>query len=501
MKRHNGAFKVAQLRAGQTRHKRALRDRDSAAQPEPSQPAMPPTLAARPKVDFGDVLMHHAAMRAKGIGLCSFLIALAAFQRGLKVTFHYERASSDPRFAHARVQGHRGELFSISDGKRTHMFSRSMGDRTSAAASAVADDKHLTKRALARAGVRTPAGVSVEAGQRTLIEEFLARHPSKRFVVKPVAGSLARAVRADLPAAEVLRVMSEMAGSRLVLEEHVAGTEYRVAVVASRCVAVFRRDMLAVVGDGLKPIERLLDSDNARRMDNPHTKPVECNADLVEYLARQGLSLTSVPACGQRVQLLNTAYGATLVDRTGSVPREAEEAAVRAVQALGLPNGGVDLILSEQGEVFVLEVNQRAHIGGHSFPLQGAGQGNAVAEAIVDFYFPQSAQQPTHPGLVFDFKAVQTALESAQFAEVSLPLVRPDWRVIRLRETGVTAQAMTQLFQTAAKAAGAHVIAAPCAAGMEIGLAVAPEHAKNLLGLLPSQFHGRLAGLGRNLSA
>jgi len=43
---------------------------------------------------------------------------------GLKVTFHYQFHTGPARFARLPVQGWRGELFSVSDGRKTHGFRR-----------------------------------------------------------------------------------------------------------------------------------------------------------------------------------------------------------------------------------------------------------------------------------------------------------------------------------------------------------------------------------------
>lgn len=465
---------------------------DAAATRAPAQAA----LAARAKVDFLDPLMRHAAMRAKGIGLCAYLVTLAAFQRGLKVSFHYELASFDARFAGAKLQGHRGELFSLSDGRRTHVFSRTMGDRTATLSSALAEDKHLTRRALAQAGVPTPAGIVVERGQAALIGKFVARDPAGRYVVKPLTESLSRNVHADLPGDAVVAAARAMSAARILVEEHLRGTECRATVVDGRCVAVSRRLMPVVTGDGAQSIEGLIARLNEVWAANPFTEPIACTDAVKGFLARQGLTPASVPAVGRRVQLMNTSYGVEHEDVTDSVDEAVKAQAARAAQALGLPNCGVDLIVTAPGRAFVLEVNQRSYIGMHSFPQHGPGQGNAVAEAIVDGYFPDSAGRRVHPALAYDFAAVRAALESGQVAEVTLPVVGPEWKVVRLTETGMAARVGAELLRTAAQATGVHVMGAPLEkGGWALCLAGAPANWRALLGMLPAPWRGRFEAL------
>lgn len=453
-----------------------------------------PARVARPRVDFADPLMRHAALQAKGIGLCSFLVTLAAFQRGLQVSFHYERASFDARFANAKLQGHRGELFSIGNGTRTHVFSRTLGDRTAAAANAIAEDKHLTKRALAQAGVRTPEGIVAERGQATLIEKFVARDPTRRFVVKPLAGSLARGVHADVAAGAVPGIVRQMSVSRVLVEEYVAGVECRATVVDGRCVAVSRRAAPTVTGDGTASIEALVARRSAALAGNPFFGPIECTDEVKAYLARQGLVPASVPPAGRDVQLLNTSYGVGHEDVTGSIGEAVMRQAVKAAHALGLPVCGIDLIVDAAGEVCVLELNQRPYIGMHSFPsLGGGGQGNAVAEAIVDFYFPETVGHCVQPALAYDFAAVRAVLGSGQVSMVTLPAVGADWRVIRLTESGVAARTMAELVRTAAKAAGVHVMAAQAEKGVALCLAAAPVNLRLFLSMMPAQYRSRFA--------
>lgn len=453
-------------------------------------------LARRPRVDFQDPLMRHAALQAKGIGLCAFLVTLAAFQRGLQVTFHYQRATQERRFAGATMQGHRGELFSLSNGERTHTFSRTLGDRTDPGANAVAEDKHLTKAALGRAGVRTPDGLVVERGQTTLIQRFLDRHPDRRFVVKPLAGSMARDVSADLPADAVLPAVEALADGRLLVEEYVAGDEYRATVVDGRCVAVSRRRHLAVTGDGRSTVKQLITQLTQRRGRHPYLDPLDKDDQIAAFLARGGQTLLDVPAAGERVQLANTSYGVDHEDHTAAAPPALVSSVESAARSIGLLNCGIDVIVDAAGEPCVLELNQRSYIGMHSFPTEGPGQGNAVAEALVDAYFPETIHDRVYPALAYDFAPVQEALESAQFGELRLPVIGSDWRVGRVALKGVAAAPAARLFTAAAQVAGVHLMQAPLPEqGVALCLAYTPATLEVMRSRLPEGFHKHINAL------
>lgn len=461
-------------------------------------------LAQRPKVDFLDPFMRHAAMQAKGISLCAFLVTLAAFQRGLKVTFHYQRASFDPRFAKAKMQGHRGELFSISNGTRTHTFSRTLGDLTDPAANAIAEDKHLTKAALKRAGVRTPEGIVVDKSQTALVEKFLAQHPGKRFVVKPHDGSMGRDVHADLTAEQVPVAINSIKSGRLVVEEFVSGNEYRAFVAGNHYVASISRVPPNVIGDGSRSIKQLIQAKNEERANNPRlsSNPIKDFDDVASHLKRAGLTLETVPSSGLCVELLPTASisrGGDPQDTTSSAPDALAEVAVAACEAIGLSVSGLDVIVAKEGDQsvgYVIELNQRPHIGSHSFPMEGPGQGNSVAEAIVDYYFPETIRDRTYPTLAYDFAPIRAALESAQITELSLPVVGPDWHVLRFVETGIAAKAMAKLIETAARVAGVFVMSAPRPkGGVELCLAYGPNNWRAFMASIPAQFRTRLEKL------
>ena len=453
-------------------------------------------LARRPRVDFQEPLMRHAAMQAKGIGLCAFLVTLAAFQRGLQVTFHYQRATQERRFAGATMQGHRGEVFSLSNGERTHTFSRTLGDRTDPAANAIAEDKHLTRAALKRAGVRTPDGLVVEKGQTTLIGRFLERHPDGRFVVKPLAGSMARDVTADLPAEAVLPAVEALADGRLLVEEYVAGDEYRATVVDGRCVAVSLRRQPAVIGDGRSTLQQLIATFGQRRVDHPYLDPLDQTDLISAFLARRGQTFGDVPASGERVQLANTSYGVDHEDLTASAPQALTACVESAAKAIGLFNCGIDVIVDAAGVPCVLELNQRSYIGMHGFPTEGAGQGNAVAEALVDAYFPETIHDRVHPALAYDFAPVRAALESAQLAELRLPVIGPDWQVGRMALNGVAAAPAARLFTAAARVAGVHLMQAPLPEqGVALCLAYTPATLEAMRSRLPEGFRKHLDAL------
>jgi D-alanine-D-alanine ligase-like ATP-grasp enzyme len=334
-----------------------------------------------------------------------------------------------------------------------------------------------------------------------LIEKFLAQHPGKRFVVKPHDGSMGQDVHADLAPDEVLEALHSIKSVRLVVEEFISGREYRSFVVAKRYIGSISRVPPNVSGDGSRSIRHLIEAKNEERSKNPRlaSNPIKDLDAVATHLRRAQLTLDAVPSRGQHVELLPTASisrGGDPEDTTQSAPDVLADVSVAACEATGLSVSGLDVIVAEEaGELvgYVLELNQRPHIGAQSFPMEGRGQGNAVAEAIVDYYFPETIRDQTRPTLAYDFGPIRAALESAQLMDMSLPVIGPDWRVLRFVETGIAAKAMAKLIETTARRAGVFVISAPAAkGGIELCLAYAPPNWRAFLSVIPSQFRARL---------
>src|SRR5262249_49505128 len=158
-------------------------------------------------------------------------------------------------------------------------------------------------------------------------------------------------------------------GGRILLEEQVEGTNYRLLYLDGRLLDVVRREPPSVRADGTSTVRALLDRLNRERLGRQGPVSHEqlgLDLDVRTTLARPGPSLRSVPAAGTRVQLKtvvndnSSSENVTARDELGpEVLREAAE----AVALSGLRLAGVDLIcadparpLRESGGV-ILEVN------------------------------------------------------------------------------------------------------------------------------------------------
>ena len=391
--------------------------------------------------NFQDPVLGHAAMAARGGAMCSFLIALAAFQRGLKVTFHRTTLAKNQRFNGRMSNGTTGHLFSIEDGTTRHFFNRTLGSLTSPRASAISNDKVLTKKVLQAANIRSPRGTYFTRGDTETVEKFIEASTKSRFVIKPVAGSLAIGAYIDIGPEEAIRLSREHEDSKLIIEEYVQGKDMRIQVVGEKCISALMRDPANVTGDGRSNIKTLVAAKNAQRARNPmyYNCLIELDAEKRATLRSTGLSLSSVPGKGEKVylsRLKSRRRGADFVEVLGGVNDSLKRVCVACCKALQLPNSGLDVIVSDDPDdpgAYVLEANQRPFIGTSSFLSAQPWAGNAIAEAMIDQYFPETAQQHRFVNACFNFRPILDALASTHIDEVSLPVLDENWAHVRYR--------------------------------------------------------------------
>ncbi len=352
---------------------------------------MPP-MRPRSAVDSTDPILRAQAVKlAVASRKCGYLMVLAAWQRGLTVEFFGSQADARVNIKNMPAQSAEPALFSITDGRNRHFFCLSMGDATTPEIGDLARNKDVTKRRFMQAGVRTPRAALWTGHNLSEIVSFAAQIPGRTFVVKPSGGSLREGVQMGLPAAQVIQRLSNIGATPTLIEEQIVGLEYRAYVVDGRVVAAGAKPGISVTGNGRESIAQLIQRKNAPRLIDPVLQ--SCIIDLaaaVQHLAERGQTAARVPALGERVVLSesnNLADGADVYSVIDTLDPDIEQMAIAACAAIGLPNGGVDIIFDGK-QAYVLELNVRAAIGSHSFPSVGPGVGNVVAEAIVDWYFP-----------------------------------------------------------------------------------------------------------------
>jgi len=270
-------------------------------------------------------------------------------------------------------------------------------DTTSAVSEAIAQDKDLTKRLLAAAGVPVPIGRPVNDVDDAWA---VAQEIGLPVVVKPQDGNQGKGVTVNIVSRDHLEIAYRAAQDigTVMVEKYLPGHDFRLLVVGHKLVAAARRDPPHVIGDGIHTVRELVDQVNAdpRRGEGHATSLTKIRFDdiAVARLDVQGLTPESVPDKGRRVVMRNNANlstGGTATDVTDDVHPEVAARAVAAAQTIGLDICGVDVMAEslhqplEAQKGGIVEVNAAPGLRMHLTP--SFGKGRPVGEAIINHLY------------------------------------------------------------------------------------------------------------------
>ncbi|WP_252271397.1 N-acetylglutaminylglutamine synthetase [Pseudomonas subflava] len=290
-----------------------------------------------------------------------------------------------------RVDDAEGGLFTLSQGGRRIRCRESLSDLTSAVSMTLCQDKRLTHRTLARAGLRQPA--QRLAGSAEDNADFLAEHSS--IVVKPVDGEQGQGVAVDLRSEEAVQQAIERArqfDQRVLLESYHHGQDLRIVVIGYQVVAAAIRHPAEVIGDGVHTIGALIEAQSRRRQSATGGESrIPLDAETQRTLHDAGYDYSSVLPADTRLAVRKTANlhtGGVLEDVTERLHPTLRQAAVQAARALDIPVVGLDLLVpdAEQEEYVIIEANERVGLANH--------QPQPTAERFVDLLFPLSRAHP-----------------------------------------------------------------------------------------------------------
>jgi len=292
----------------------------------------------------------------------------------------------------------------LGHGAHQKRIQASMTSQTSAIAVEAADEKTRVKEHLSRSGIPVPMGYLVET-EKEAVEAFSKFKGS--VVVKPDVGNHGKGATINVTNLEQLKIAFAAALERyprVIVEELVKGSDYRLLVINRKLVAVAKREPAFVVGDGKSSIRSLIEITNldAKRgfgHENSLTR-IEVDGMTERLLSLKGLTLESKPAYEERVPLKTTAnlsQGGTSVDATDDVSSSIRLMAERVAHIIDLDCTGIDVLaedislpLSKSG-LKVIEVNAAPGFRMHLDPT--IGKPRNVAKPIVDMLFPSGYLQ------------------------------------------------------------------------------------------------------------
>lgn len=284
--------------------------------------------------------------------------------------------------------------FALTLGGRSIVCRESLSELTSAIAMSRCDDKRITRKVLAAAGLKVPA--QCVAGSAEEDAAFLEEHA--RIVVKPARGEQGIGVAVNVSDAREMRQAIDAAArtcERVLLESYAEGEDLRIIVIDYRVVAAALRRPAEVTGDGRLDIGTLIEKQSRRRAAATGGESrIPMDDETLRCLSKQGFSPADVLPAGNTLRVRETANlhtGGTLHDVTDALSPTLREVAERAARALGIPVVGLDLIVPDPaGEEHVfIEANERPGLANH--------EPQPTAERFIDFLFPQTVQVSDDP--------------------------------------------------------------------------------------------------------
>jgi len=293
----------------------------------------------------------------------------------------------------------RYNLVQLGTGRYQKRIRATITSDTSVLAVETADDKFLTNRMLAEAGVPVPPALRTAD---PAVAEAFRQELGVPLAVKPCTGHLGRGITlgVDSPGA-VNEAISCALGfdDAVVVQPMVAGESYRLLVIGGRFVAAARLVPPSVTGDGVLTVAQLVEALNRDPLrgvgDKSTLSLVEIDEEAIRLLALRGLDPGSVLPAGESCQLKvsgNLRLGGASHDVTDTVHPVNRMLAERAARALGLDAAGVDVLapslehsILDSGGV-VIEVGAAPDFRMHLNPLSGTPRD--VVDPFVDMLFP-----------------------------------------------------------------------------------------------------------------
>ncbi len=293
-------------------------------------------------------------------------------------------------------------LIQLGYGSSSEIIQATITGRTPCIAVDLACDKALTKQRLRDSGLPVPYGRVCNTLNEAI--EF-ARQIQQPIVIKPVDGNQGKGVSLNLTEDGVIErafYLAKKYCDEVLVEEYIDGNHYRCAIVNGRLIAASWRIPAHVIGDGRHSIAELMDIENLNPLRGEfHEKPLtklKYDPIVKQVLQRQSLSLTSVPAVGDRVFLrenANLSTGGIAYDVTDIIHKDNRQLVENAVKIIGLDVAGVDIVLDEITKSYrdyggaIIEINAAPGLRMHHYPAKGKSRD--VAAAIVDYLFPGTA--------------------------------------------------------------------------------------------------------------
>jgi cyanophycin synthetase len=280
-------------------------------------------------------------------------------------------------------------LFQLGWGSKQQRLHDTLTGSASHVAVQIAGDRRLSMALLREAGIPVPPG---EAATTLDSAHGAARRLGFPVTIKPLRASPSDVAVECASQAEVVAAFQP---GGVIVEQSVAGKSFRVLVAGGRIAAAAWRRPAQVTGDGVHSIQELVAHENRNPLRSRDHVNILCairldaHADAV--LARQDLTVASIPAAGRAVRLrarANLATGGTVEDVTDRLPSSTRRLCVRTAATIGLDVVGIDIVCADIGMPLraqggaIVAVTAMPDVRMHEHPT--VGMARDAGDAIVD---------------------------------------------------------------------------------------------------------------------
>ncbi len=296
-------------------------------------------------------------------------------------------AEARRRGIHVDVLDAEANFFRLTMGGRTIVCRESLSELTTAVAMSRCDDKQVTRRVLAEAGLNVPDQVVAE--EHDANRAFLSKYG--KLVVKPRRGEQGMGITVGVTAHGELEEAIGYARrycDQVILEQFAEGDDLRVIVIDFEVVAAAIRRPPYVTGTGRHTVEQLVDKYNRRRAAATGGESrVPIDDQTRGCVAEAGFRFDETPPADAVIRLRKAANlhtGGTIHDVTADLHPALAKAAVEAARAIDIPVTGIDFIVPDVADdrYVIIEANERPGLANH--------EPQPTAERFVDLLFPHS---------------------------------------------------------------------------------------------------------------
>ncbi|MGQ7372773.1 bifunctional glutamate--cysteine ligase GshA/glutathione synthetase GshB [Streptococcus suis] len=266
-------------------------------------------------------------------------------------------------------------------------------------------NKVVTKKILDQAGFPVPAGAEFSNKEEAL--RYYGQVASSAIVVKPKSTNFGLGISifqepASLADYEKALDIAFAEDSYVLVEEFVAGTEYRFFILDGKCEAVLLRVAANVVGDGRSSIRELVEQKNQDPLrGRDHRSPLEIiNLGDIELLMLEQQGYTPETVLPEGVQAFlrgnsNISTGGDSIDMTDQMDESYKQLAADMATAMGAWACGVDLIIpdrtkpasKDEPNCTCIELNFNPAMYLHTYTYAGPGQ--SITPKILRKLFPE----------------------------------------------------------------------------------------------------------------